>query len=343
MPLLDPSTGTNPDQYSAILTTTLQNFQKQMVDNFSDATPFLWWLSQNGRKRHIAGGTNIEVPLMYSGANVQAFTGFDDLDTEPVEGIAPATFLWKLYQVPISISRDHETNNMSESQIINLVEAKVRQAEISFRETLNTDLINNGLTGAVEDTGASPDLLRVVGLTDILQNATQGRQYGGIDASAALNSWWVNQFADLQVDFAGGSGTFAVDGITAMRQVYLNCSRGNDAPDLILTSQNAFEQYDSVLVDQKRFSNTMAADAGFDSLMYRGSTIMFDRDMPADLMTFLNSQYLTLFVHPQVDMASAPFREAERQWARFSRIYWKGCLVCSNRARQGLLTEVDDF
>lgn len=343
MPLTDPTLGTNVDQYSALLTTTLQNFQRQMVDNFSDATPFLWWMTQNERKRHLAGGTNIEVPLMYAGANVQAFSGFDDLDTEPVEGMVPATFLWKLYQVPVVISKDHETNNMSDSQIINLVEAKVRQAEISFRETLNFDLINNGLSGAAEDSGTVPDVLRVIGLTDICQNATQGREYGGIDASVAAQSWWVNTFADLLVDFAAGAGTFANDGITAMRQVYLNCSRGNDAPDLILGAQNAFEQYDSVLVDQKRFVNTMAADAGFDSLMYRGSTFLFDRDVPADLIFFLNSQYLTLFVHPQVDMASSPFREAERQWARFSRIYWKGAMVCSNRVRQGLLTEVDDF
>ena len=90
-------------------------------------------------------------------------------------------------------------------------------------------------------------------------------------------------------------------------------------------------------VTNKRYVNTNAADAGFESLMYRATTMLFDRDMPANTMFMLNSNYITLEVHKDVDMVNTPFREAERQWARFSRILWKGELTCSNRARQGLL------
>lgn len=337
MPLINPATGTNPDQYSALLTTTLQNFRPQLVDNFSDSTPFLWWMTQNERKRLVRGGTNIEIPLMYAGAPVQAFSGFDKLDTEPVEGIAPATFLWKMYQVPIVISKDHETNNMDESQVVSLLEAKVQQAEISFREELNYDLINNGNMGTTDGptigTADSTvvDSQRVVGLRDICQDSGQARPYAGI--SGSTYSWWANKMGEV----AAGTGGFDTTGIADMRSVYMDCARGNDKPDLILSSQEAYELYDGLLVDQKRFVNTMAADAGFESLMYRATTILYDRDVDADSMFFLNSNYLTLFVHPDVDMVSTPFREAENQWARFSRIMWKGCLACSNRARQGVL------
>ena len=127
-----------------------------------------------------------------------------------------------------------------------------------------------------------------------------------------------------------------------MRTAYLTCARGNDSPDLILTSQAGYENYESTLVDSKRFVNTNAADAGFESLMYRGSTILFDRDVPDSFMYFLNSNYLDFVVHPDVDMHSVPFREAENQWARFSRVIWKGQLTCSNRKRQGIVTNVDD-
>ena len=327
MPLIDPSLGTNPSTYSALLTTTLENFQKRLVDNFSDATPLLWWLSQNGRKRHVVGGQAIDIPLMYAGSTVQPFSGYDDLQTEPTEGIAPATFLYKKYQTPVVISRDSETDNMGESRVISLLEAKVKQAEISFKEQMNSDLINNGYagtysratSGAAEVLGtATPDSLRVTGLFDICQNATQGRAYGGI--SGSTYSWWANKFEDC-----GDTATaFADNGITKMRSTYL-------------CSQESYESYDATLVDQKRYVNTMAADAGFESLMYRATTILFDRDVPAGVMFFLNSNYIELDVHPDVDMATIPFREAERQWARFSRIMWKGELTCSNRARQGLL------
>ncbi|MFQ5380012.1 MAG: phage major capsid protein [Dehalococcoidia bacterium] len=330
MPLIDPSTGTNPDQYSALLTTTLQNFRSQIVDNFSDATPCLWWLSQNERKRHLRGGTNIEVPLMYSGASVQAFSGYDKLVTEPTEGIAPATFLWKKYQVPVVISRDHETDNMGESQIVSLVEAKVKQAEISFTEEINYDLINNGYTGkaAIDTSAAHVDNMRVVGLTDVCQDTPSARQYGGI--SGSTYAWWKNQFFD--------QSDVGVANITdLLRKGYLNAARGNDAPDLILCSQGFYENYDASLVTNKRFVNTMAADNGFESLMYRGSTMLYDRDVPdsgSGMAFMLNSNYISLYVHPDVDMQPTPFREAENQWARYSRILWKGALVCSNRARQ---------
>ena len=340
MPLIDPSLGTNPATYSALLTTTLENFQKRLVDNFSDATPLLWWLSQNGRKRHVVGGQAIDIPLMYAGSTVQPFSGYDDLQTEPTEGIAPATFLYKKYQTPVVISRDSETDNMGESRVISLLEAKVKQAEISFKEQMNNDLINNGYagtydrdtSGAAEVLGtATPDALRVTGLFDICQNASQDRAYGGI--SGTTYSWWANTFNDC-----GNTATaFADNGITKMRSTYLDCSRGQDTPDLILCSQESYESYDATLVDQKRYVNTLAADAGFESLMYRATTILFDRDVPAGVMFFLNSNYLELDVHPDVDMSTIPFREAERQWARFSRIMWKGELTCSNRARQGLL------
>ena len=329
MPLVDPSGGNNLTSYNALLTTTLQNFRPQLVDNFSDATPLMWWMTSNGRKRTYSGGQSIEVPLMYGATQVQPFSGYDNLLTEPTEGIAPATFLAKKYQVPIVISRDHETDNMGESAIINLLEAKVKQAEISFKEELNRDMINNAFSGLAGVGTNPPDPLRITGLFDIVQHTSGTRPYGGI---ANSNTWWQNQKQD------NASSTTYGDLIDKMRTLYLDCSRGSDAPDLVLTDQATYEWYESGLVTDKRFVNTNAADAGFESLMYRATTILFDRDMPDFTLVMLNSNYITLYVHKDVDMASTPFREAENQWARFSRILWKGELTCSNRARQGLMT-----
>jgi len=329
MPMIDPTLGTNLSSYNALLTTTLQKFQKQIVDNFSDATPTLWWLTQNDRKKFFDGGQSIEVPLMYAASQVQAFSGYDDLLTEPTEGIAPATFVAKKYQAPVVISRDHETDNMGESRVVSLLEAKVKQAEISFREQINSDIINNGYTGALAARGtATPDPLKITGMFDFLQDTNMTRAYGGIASTG--NTWWQNQFTN----FAGaGAGTM----IDAMRTIYLDCSRGADSPDLILAAQDSYEAYEGQLVTNQRFVNTLAADAGFESLMFRATTVLFDRDVPDDTLLFLNSNYINLNVHRDVDMTPTPFREAERQWVRFSRIMWKGELSCSNRARQGLL------
>lgn len=329
MPLIDPSGGVNMSNYNALLTTTLERFSKTMVDNFSDASPTIWWLTQSGRKQHFSGGVALQEPIMYAGVPVQAFSGYDELRTEPAEGMVPATFIPKKYTVPIVIDRDSETDNMGEAQIIDILEAKIQQAEISIKEQINYDLIMNGYAGSTAAIGtATPDPKKITGILDFLQDTNQARPYGGISSSS--NTWWQNQLVNHA---AAGAATM----ISNMEVVYRRCSRGNDVPDLILCSEDAYAAYQNQLVDDKRYVNTMAGDAGFQSLMYNATTMMFDRDVPNDTMFFLNSRYIKLRVHSAVDMKAMPFRESESRWARFSRIMWKGELVCNNRARQGLL------
>ncbi len=335
MPIVSTAAGDYPDQYTAFLTTTIQAYRKTLIDNVSEATPLWWWLNQRNRKRTQTGGESILQPLMHALQDVQSFSGLDTLDTAPFEGIAPAVFEWKNYTVPIVIPKDQLRANMGEAAVLSLVQAKMQQAEISFITQLNRDSILNGSDG--EDITPAPavDPKGITGLADILQNATQARVYGGI--SGSTNAFWANQFGTYDFD------AFATSGIEQMRGMFLDCSRGNDQPDLILTDQTAFEEYEGSLVDDKRFVNTNAGDAGFESLAYRGSTIMFDRDLDAreHYIYMLNSNYLQLIVDPGVEMTSTPFADAEMvpngQWASFSRIFWRGNLTCSNRARQGFL------
>ena len=122
-----------------------------------------------------------------------------------------------------------------------------------------------------------------------------------------------------------------------MRETYFDCTRGNDVPDLLIGTQAFYENYDRELEGQKRYVNTNAADAGYENLAFHGATVMFDRDIVAERAYFINSNYLQLIVDPEVEFHADDFFQSENVWAMVARMFWRGNLTCSNRARQGLL------
>ncbi len=332
MPLLSASAGDYPTKYNDFLTTTVQAYRKTLVDNISEATPLFWWLNQKGRKKFQSGGESIVQPLMYALPSVQRFSGYDTLSTAPHDGIAPAVFTWKHYTVPIVISKEHLQGNMGEAAILNLLEAETKKAEIGLTDAMNYDMAANGADG--DTFTATPDVRGITGMPDLCQDTDQGRVYGGIDP--AVHTWWANSFKDV-----GGAFGTASAGVNAMRDLFFSCSRGQDQPELLLCGEDVYKAYEISQVGNKTYVNTLAADAGFTNLAYRGSVMMFDRDVHGGYIYMLNSKYIQLVVDPAVDFTVTPFVDADQvpdgQWAVFARIFWRGNLTCSNRKRQGLL------
>lgn len=331
MPLVPGTAGDYPTIYSTLLTTTIQAYRRTLVDVISDAIPFWWWINQGERKKMQAGGESILQPLMQTLNPVQRFSGLDKLETTTKEGISPAVFLWKHYHTSVVIPMIHLRHNIGEAAILNLLEAEMEQARISFRDALNVDSVNNDLNAAGDPKG-------IEGLATIISDADNAVIYGGIDDSA--NAFWKPQGGSTNGTIAND---FSANGIQIMREVYFDCTRGNDKPDLFLCTQAFYENYDRALFDQKRFVNTNAADAGFENLAFHGATVMFDRDVPANRCFVINSNYMNLIVDPEVEFHADDFFQSENVWAMISRIFWRGNLTCSNRARQGLIVNGDTF
>jgi hypothetical protein len=123
-----------------------------------------------------------------------------------------------------------------------------------------------------------------------------------------------------------------------MATAYNSVSVGNDHPDLILTTQTLFEKYESLLQPQLRYTDTKTAEAGFQNLLFKGAPIMYDVHAPSETMFFINSKYLKLVGHSDKWFAQTDFVRPENQDARFALIMCYGNLVCSNRKKQGKLT-----
>lgn len=130
------------DVYDALLTTTLRNYRAQLEDNIFQDLPLLFWLDRGDRKKLIDGGESIMRPLLYGeNSTVQLFEGYDLLNVAPQEGLTMSKWNWKSMGVSVSISREQERKNSGKHKLLDLLQAKVEQAEASMQWYLN-DLLH---------------------------------------------------------------------------------------------------------------------------------------------------------------------------------------------------------
>jgi len=304
--------------FDTLLSTTIANYRKTLTDNVFTARPLTYFLMDKGRIRMLNGGTKIVEPLIYgTNSTVASYSGYDTLSLTPQEGISAAEYDWKQYAVSIAISGIEEAKNNGEQAILNLLEAKIMQAEESMKEGFNQMFFGDG-------TGNSGK--NWLGLGAIVES---GNTVGGINsASGQGNDWWRSYEENT-----AGALTLA-----QMTTAYNSVSVGNDHPDMVLTTQTLFEKYESLLQPQLRYTDTKTADAGFQNLLFKAAPVAYDVHCTAGVVYFLNSKYLTLVGHSDKWFANTEFVRPENLDARYSLIMCYGNLTCRNRAKQGKLT-----
>lgn len=303
--------------FDSLLSTTLANYRKQLTDNVFTARPLTFFLMDKGRIRMLNGGTKIVEPLIYgTNSTVASYSGYDTLTLTPQEGISAAEYDWKQYAVSIAISGIEEAKNNGEQAVLNLLEAKVMQAEESMKEGFNQMFFGDGTGNSGKDWNGLGNLVEASGTV------------GGINRATAGNEFW----RSYEENSAGALS------LADMTTAYNSVSVGNDHPDMVLTTQTLFEKYESLLTPQLRYTDTNTADAGFQNLLFKAAPVTYDVHAPAGTVFFLNSKYLTLVGHSDKWFASTDFVRPENMDARYSLIMCYGNLTCRNAAKQGKLT-----
>jgi hypothetical protein len=304
--------------FDALLSTTLANYRSQLTDNVFSARPLTYMLMDKGRIRMLNGGTKIVEPLIYGeSSTVASYSEYDSIALTPQQGISAAEYDWKQYAASIAISGIEEAKNNGEAEIINLLEAKIMQAEESMREGFNRMFFGDGTGNGGKNWN---------GLGNLIES---GNTVGGINsADGQSNNWWRSYEENTTTALT----------LPIMANAYNSVSVGNDHPDTILTTQLLFEKYESLLTPQLRFTDTKTADAGFQNLLFKAAPIMYDVHAPAGNMFFLNSKYITLVGHTGKWFQQTEFVRPEDLDARFALIMCYGNLTVRNRAKQGKLT-----
>ena len=306
----------NPN-FDALLSTTLENYRAQMTDNVFTARPLTYFLTDKGRIRMIDGGTKIVEPLIYGqNTTVGSYSGYDTIALTAQTGITAAEYEWKQYAASIAISGIEEAKNNGDAAILNLLEAKVMQAEESLREGFNTMFYGDGTGNSGKNWNGLGNLVEASGTV------------GGINRATSGNEYWRSYEENT-----AGALTLA-----QMATAYNSVSVGNDHPDMVLTTQTLFEKYESLLQPQLRYTDAKTADAGFQNLLFKAAPVTFDVGCTAGVMYFLNSKYLTLVGHSGKWFSQTEFVRPENLDARYALIMCYGNLTVRNAKKQGKLT-----
>jgi hypothetical protein len=328
--------------FTTFFSSTIRNYKKKLVENLLNQQALFWQLNQRGFVQEDKGGRSIVTPLMYGeNSTVQSYAGWDLLDVTPQQGMTSAEYDWKFIAGSVTISGEEEFKNSGDkNRIFNLLEAKIRQLELSMQLEMNLQLFADGTGNGGKD---------ITGLKLAVEDGASWSTYGGINRNTTGNEWWRNQFTDFDTYAGAGGSTFfgayksgsSINGIAAMRNMYNKCSIGNATPSLIVTTQDIYEAYEADGEGKKqRLVDTKMYDAGFQNIMFKNTPMIFDEDMQSEEMLFLNADFLKFVVGKGRNFTTTPFVKPQNQDAKVSQVLWAGNIVTTKADVHGRITKI---
>jgi hypothetical protein len=358
--------------YDALLSLSFENVREGLFDNIFTSASFLsalygaWGKKARKKKgiRMVNGGERIRCQLLYGkNTTVKSYSGYDQLDVTPQDGITAAFYTWRQIAGSVAISRKEERQNAGESKIRDLLQAKIMQLEMSLRDELNLQLLGKTVASAVWSAG---DGMSSGSDVDPLPHLIP-KDPGGSVSVGNINqntySWWRPKAVDGRSTHAGrghnadrgfGSIDTFVELETAMRWLYNACGRGaGGSPDIVLADQLTYESYEASMYNKHRFVNDTSGPVslGYESVRFKGADVIWDEMVPDietgvaydsaswvyGTMFFLNTDFIELVIDSATDFITTPFVRPENQDARVAQILAMMNLTCSNRRKQGII------
>lgn len=310
--------------FTEMVTTTLRNHKKEVVDNVSKHNGLTAVLKKKGKIRTESGGYEIVLPLDYAeNSTYQRYAGYDSLNVQASDVLSAAKYDWSQLAIHVTASGRELKMNNGPQAMIKLVKARIQNAMRTAANNMSLDIYSDG------------SLTNQIGGLDLLVSDDGTGTVGGINA--ATYTFWKNKFQEMTTP-----GTFS-DLKKDMNTLWLSTVRGADKPDLIVFTHDLYSTYEGGLQDNQRYSDAGMAALGFETLKYKTANVLFDDN--ANFSTtgetgyFLNTDYLYLIEHADARWEQDEDKVPVNQDAVVVPIYWMGQMVCSNRSLQGKLVD----
>ena len=305
---------------STVLSTSLADYQKRLVDNVYNNVVILKLCQEAGNKKTINGGVSIVETLIRDKQNAGGFyLGADVLNNVQLLSTTLLEYRWQNAYEPIVINRDEERQNSGDMhKIIDLVGTKIQLSERAIQ-----DRMDSALSTPVGEANNLIDLETLVGVGTL----------GSI--AGASNTFWQSTVT--------ASGAFATQGLTDMTTAtYLVSSSATvDNPTVYITNKTIFQKFEQTRLPLERISNgTMSANAGFTNLTFKGKPLVYGNYIGSGLLFGLNMNYIYLAVDSETDFVTTPFISPTNQTIKVAYILWRGNLLTNNRRRQFKLTSI---
>lgn len=329
----------------SVFATSLANYNRTLIDNIGKVNVFLNFLMKQGGYKAAGGGTHIVEPLMYALSTPDWYDGYDELAINPTDGITQALYDWRQMAVPIMYSE--KERKLNKQQLVDLVQARIKQAEMGIHEFLNQSLLQGSGAGALTTAAVSATngASGVDPLPLLIDYAPTGaRSIGGLAQNTY--SWWQNKQKESAATTWAGL-------LNEMQNLYNNCSKGSGGePNLILCDQTTYETFQAAIWNKFRYVDN-DKNFDFEHFKFKKAIVAWDERVPnvwastTDTTTatggtayFLNTQFFKLRYESETNFTMTPFRTPTNQDAKVAFIMWMGNLTCNNRRKQGVLGKI---
>ncbi len=316
--------------FTELVTTTLRNHPNEIADNVSTHNALYRYLKAKGKIRMEDGGYEIVRALDWANnSTYQRYSGFDTLNVGQSNVLTAAKYDWVQAAVHIVASGDEIRKNSGKERMINLVESRVTNAKRTAANNMSIDMFSSGsLTNQMGGLGA---LITTDGTGTV----------GGINS--ATYTFWANQYREISGTNSWTKSTIKGD----MNALWLACTRSSDTPNLIISTNDFYAAYWEGMQDLARYNDPGSSgntNILGPALKYAGNAdVIFDSNSnftaTGEKMYFLNTEYLELVVHKDANWKQIDEKVSVNQDAVTIPIIFQGQMVCSNRARQGVLLD----
>lgn len=314
---------------SEIITTTQRNRTGKLADGVTENNGLLLHLKERGRVKPFRGGRTLVQELQYQENNTAgSYSGYDPLAINVVDVLTAAEFNLKQYAVAINISGLEELQNSGEEQVIDLLEARIDNAEKSLMNTIAADCYSAGTSNGSKVIG---------GLQYLVADSPSTGTVGGIDR--ATYTWWRNISRDASDTLGAVTSANIKQHLNAL---FVQLVRGNNKPTVHIADNNYFVAYLESLQAIQHIADDKYAQAGFQTLKYMNAPVILDGGYnggcPSNHWYMLNGDFL--FFRPHASRNFVPIggsRQATNIDASVRLIGWAGNMTMSVGFLHGVL------
>lgn len=321
---------------TAIGTNTLTSLSRHhVIPEVIDATydtNALTYRMLRGNKRMIAGGTQIEVPVMYKKFTTGGSWGnYDQLDVTPQDTVKNMTWDWKAHYSHVTIGRMDLVKMNSPQAAFNVLRFLFEQAKEDIADKVGTGLWSDGTTNSSKE---------IDGLKAAVDDGTVSATYAGLTRSS---NTWMNATED-------SSSTTLTEAV--LQTNFAAVKVGGRAPTSIFSRSDQYNRFIALGIGAQRFP---VGAAGHDEQLYSpGFTNALFNNVPwiedshcfdgpnssNSSIILLCEDYIYLCVSEDGDMVFEPFQRPHDQFAYVSLLAWIGNLVHQAPARSGKLSAI---
>lgn len=307
-----------PGQVDETLTLAWSHMIPGIKDNVFSEFTALGWFYKTG-KESLKGGASISHGLMYGGnAGASAYSRYATIGVSPVDGLTRDQWVWKQYQVPVTIDGFTERTAGGGSDT-NLADA------LDTKKTQSTMAIKNLLEGDIFAASPGTDSLRSLPVI-VAASGTEGNVNG------TTNSWF-QSIVNAAGSWAGGTGRAQL--VNTINSANKRSPTG--MPDLLLSDQTSIEAYEGTVVPQYRFE-TSSPDLGMGTLTFKGIKWLWSVQANSGVIYVLTSDAIKFYVDKNTDFLTTPFVVPTNQDAKVSHIFLTAAMATPYRRKLGKTT-----